>query len=267
MLLRYFTIIALALVGIKLTEAQKIDYTPPVTREVLLDYKDSVEIFNVSTVSDEVEVDDELMYFWYYEDKIHKNRGGYQGVLLSGNYSLLDKNESLVVNGKYLDGVKDGVWKYWHENGEIKETQEWKKGLRIGSTIVYNEDGKKIKEYNFKGGVLSGYCYEYYNDTAVRKEYKEGVEVTTEKKKPKRRDRNKRISLIFERKEPAHPKNKEDVLKDTVLEQHLKEAKKARENTDRVENQQSQEPLEKKEKRNREATQIDADSFSKRKEK
>ncbi|CAM1352639.1 MULTISPECIES: toxin-antitoxin system YwqK family antitoxin [Tenacibaculum] len=58
----------------------------------------------------------------------------------------------------YINGVKTGIWKYYHTNGNIACRQYFSKG-KLMKTLLYNENGVKVKKelierkkLLFKGG-------------------------------------------------------------------------------------------------------------------
>jgi uncharacterized protein len=66
--------------------------------------------------------------------------------------------------GPYKDGNPVGEWKFWHENGKIKEEGKFTdKGLRSGIWKVYDEDGTLAEEITYtEGGKLTGPYKVYY---------------------------------------------------------------------------------------------------------
>lgn len=92
-------------------------------------------------------------YYWYANECIHTNQGGFSGYLLHGNYCVFDKNNQLVVKGTFTNGLKTGTWVRWYSNGRRSETSPWRNGLLHGITKIYNEDGTIEKEIRYKNGI------------------------------------------------------------------------------------------------------------------
>jgi len=70
-------------------------------------------------------------YYWYSANAIHATQGGFSGKLLNGLYNeyYLDKN--IKQQGFFKNGLKDGVWKTWKEDGTLAALSNWKNGLLI----------------------------------------------------------------------------------------------------------------------------------------
>lgn len=77
---------------------------------------------------------------------------------LNGIYLVANSfNDSLSsftsAHGSIRDGVLDGLWTFWHENGFISSKRYFKKGSPNGQFRTYHEkSGKKIED-----GIVSGY--------------------------------------------------------------------------------------------------------------
>jgi len=111
---------------------------------------------------------------------------------LEGKY-LEYYGKTLITKGTYKDGLKEGKWKQFHNNGIIKSEQNFKQGQAIGEQIFYNnkgalqyknsfieitENGKKttVKHGKFvsfhsTGQVSQEGRYEYDKKTGLWREY------------------------------------------------------------------------------------------------
>jgi len=72
-----------------------------------------------------------LHYYWYSSNVIHDTQGGYSGRLLNGAYSTFYLSKSLKEQGNFKNGLKDGVWKNWKEDGSLLYETNWKRGIII----------------------------------------------------------------------------------------------------------------------------------------
>lgn len=75
-------------------------------------------------------------------------------------------------------GNKEGLWTFWHDNGQKKEEGEYKDGKREGLWTQLRKNGEKI-EAEFKDGELEG-LWTWWHDNgqkAVEGECKEGNKV------------------------------------------------------------------------------------------
>ncbi|HRO44815.1 MAG TPA: hypothetical protein PLE34_03095 [Agriterribacter sp.] len=117
----------------------------------------------------------EKEYYWFKSDNILISKGGFDGRILHGSYTVFYPNQNLNEKGNFYHGMKDGVWQTWYPNGTIKSTQTWSKGQKEGNYTFFDMQGKKVKQYTYKRDLLSGYQLEYQNDTLASKIlYKEG---------------------------------------------------------------------------------------------
>ncbi len=56
--------------------------------------------------------------------------------------------------GGYLINELDGLWTYWHANGEIRDTINYDNGLHHGNSSTYDEQGHLISSKTFEYGEL-----------------------------------------------------------------------------------------------------------------
>lgn len=96
-----------------------------------------VKVVKIETVNN-------LRYYWYSNEKISSNLGGFSGFLLNGNYRVMSSDNRLVEQGLFVNGLKDGTWKYWHNNGNLKRIELWKKGIQKSSPVEYDIEGNLL---------------------------------------------------------------------------------------------------------------------------
>lgn len=67
----------------------------------------------------------------------------------------------------YRNGLANGIWKLYNENGALCSETPFKKGKVSGIIKLYHENGKPILETPFSNGTLNGTAryYFYYQDT------------------------------------------------------------------------------------------------------
>jgi len=77
--------------------------------------------------------------------------------------------------GNFKDGKKEGVWKYYNEEGRLMREVNYKKGERHGLVKVYRKKGMLKKEETYKQDKKEGlYKAYYYNGQLIEKgNYKE----------------------------------------------------------------------------------------------
>ena len=89
---------------------------------------------------------DNLYYTWYRADSIFITKGAFNGKLLDGSYLESFPNKALKQKGNYKDGLKDGIWETWFQNGERESLITWKKGIIFGKMVQYTIDGKELSD-------------------------------------------------------------------------------------------------------------------------
>ena len=79
---------------------------------------------------------------------------------LTGNYKSWFYNKQISAEGMYSNGVKVGIWKYYHFNGLLATKQYYSNG-KLMKNVFYDETGQKIdadlvtyKAPSFNGGYL-----------------------------------------------------------------------------------------------------------------
>jgi antitoxin component YwqK of YwqJK toxin-antitoxin module len=54
--------------------------------------------------------------------------------------------------GEFINGKPNGIHKYWYENGNLRSLGSWKNGVYDGKWEMYSEDGKQKIIQNYKDG-------------------------------------------------------------------------------------------------------------------
>jgi hypothetical protein len=61
-----------------------------------------------------------------------------------------------MIQGYYLDGVQDGEWTTWYENGVRSAIDHYRNGLQDGLHISWYANGVKALEGNYRAGKREG---------------------------------------------------------------------------------------------------------------
>ena len=167
----------------------------PLTRKVSVEEEGKLIQINVLVEKVEFKLSSKIIYHWYKKDRIQKNVGGYSEFLLHGMYQVFEKSGQLIEQGSFDKGVKQGIWNYWNEFGEKIRTLHYTNGWKHGNEIVYHSDFER-EILPYKMGVLHGDKIIHKRDTNIVVHYKNGIELTKEKKKAS----NKWLKNIFRKK-------------------------------------------------------------------
>jgi antitoxin component YwqK of YwqJK toxin-antitoxin module len=75
-------------------------------------------------------------------------------------------NGYLKLVGTYLDGIRDGEWKFYDEKGDLSITGKYKKGKRDGVWVEYHKGGEKIHfKQSYQDDKIIDTTFESYHET------------------------------------------------------------------------------------------------------
>lgn len=78
-----------------------------------------------------------------------------------------DQKKNIVSEGKEVNKLREGLWKYYHKASKTVMTLEnYKKGKLDGTRTVYYASGKIVDETNYKNGLKDG-VYKKYSEAGV----------------------------------------------------------------------------------------------------
>jgi antitoxin component YwqK of YwqJK toxin-antitoxin module len=82
---------------------------------------------------------------------------GFRDGLRDGEWITYDETgKKPLAEERYDNGKADGVWKYWHPNGQQKQQLTLKQGQRHGVSTEWDDKGEKRFEATFADGKLHG---------------------------------------------------------------------------------------------------------------
>jgi antitoxin component YwqK of YwqJK toxin-antitoxin module len=131
----------------------------------------------------------------YFPNGKVKEEATFTDGMYDRNYVSYYSDGTIYAEGKYVFDKKEGPWKYYHQNGKIFKTATYKSDKETGELIKYNDeglitsrsmldesgkenglaeifdiDGKKYEEYDYKKGIISAYRF-YNKDGQLAKSY------------------------------------------------------------------------------------------------
>ena len=77
-----------------------------------------------------------------------------QNIPPDGLYEYFHDNGQLELRGNLKDGEFDGLWEQYYENGQLEFRGNYKEGKREGLWEYFDEEGNLTKTENYKDGVL-----------------------------------------------------------------------------------------------------------------
>ncbi len=112
----------------------------------------------------------EIGTFNYYDDTKAVNIIGVRVFNSKDNSAyttFYDQKKNIVSEGKVIDKIKEGIWKYYHEASKTVMTQEnYKLGKLSGVKSIYYKDGKIAEETNYIDGVKNG-IYKNFSEKGI----------------------------------------------------------------------------------------------------
>jgi antitoxin component YwqK of YwqJK toxin-antitoxin module len=126
--MKYPILIFLCLVCIEAFGQKLPDYG---LNKVRITQTDKIIVAEIEPVSSNPSIKRDLIYYWYSANIIHATQGGFSGTLLNGRYTEYYPDKNLKEQGEFKNGLKDGVWKNWSDDGTLMASTNWKHGSEV----------------------------------------------------------------------------------------------------------------------------------------
>ena len=92
---------------------------------------------------------------WIYQIGDHKEEGKYIDNLKQGEWTYIyTNNNQLAFEGDYKNGFEDGKHTYYYLNGQIKEQGKYSLGKKEGTWKKYDDEGNLKITLTYRGGTL-----------------------------------------------------------------------------------------------------------------
>ncbi|MEN9522070.1 MAG: hypothetical protein RL065_447 [Bacteroidota bacterium] len=91
-------------------------------------------------------------------------------------YYKIMNGTTLITQGKLLSGKREGIWRFYYENGSPLKIEEYHLGKRNGMAVSYDRTGFAMTDENYKNDVWDGAIIKYVNGGKVKSMifYKDG---------------------------------------------------------------------------------------------
>jgi antitoxin component YwqK of YwqJK toxin-antitoxin module len=98
-----------------------------------------------------IDREDSLLYMQvaYYESGQKRQEGGFVDGSRDGRWRYWYEDGTLWVDGYYQKGARSGPVKYYHPNGEKKSEGYYEQGIRTGVWKFWDERGRELKVINY----------------------------------------------------------------------------------------------------------------------
>ncbi|MBL0050736.1 MAG: toxin-antitoxin system YwqK family antitoxin [Bacteroidetes bacterium] len=91
---------------------------------------------------------------WTFNNGEYIATGMYVDNEQDGMWKTYNADSTLYSEGKYLQGLQQGNFKLYHHNGQIRELQHYKDGIRIGDWKFFDEQGVLLYTITYAGDVI-----------------------------------------------------------------------------------------------------------------
>jgi len=122
-------------------------------------------------------------YFWFKGGAIHNTEFGVGGELLHDDFQKFYHSNQLSEAGRFKNGLKEGYWKTWFENGILQTKSYWNKGQKDGHYYSYDQTGFLVEAGSYKNNKKNGRWINFISKDTLR--YRNGVVVVNKIKSVK----------------------------------------------------------------------------------
>ena len=84
------------------------------------------------------------------------------------------KNGKIESEGKYVEGLPQGQWKWYYENGTSRRKDYYRRGKEDGESIEMDVDGNIIVQGQYLGGYKDGEWLYHVGDHTEKGAYVDG---------------------------------------------------------------------------------------------
>jgi antitoxin component YwqK of YwqJK toxin-antitoxin module len=88
------------------------------------------------------------LWKWYYDDGLLLREENFLNGNSEGIFTEFDERGNVIIQGEYVDGLEEGLWKYQH--GDHREEGIYRGGMRNGEWKYYYDDG----QLSFQGSFI-----------------------------------------------------------------------------------------------------------------
>ncbi len=120
-------------------------------------------------------------YYWYKSQKLHSTIGSSNGKLLEGDFIRSYRSDEIAERGSFKNGLKNGKWVKWFENGTVKSISFWYNGVQVKKYVEFTDQGVLKTQGKYSNGRKHGKWIDYAKGDTL--EYRKGeIKLPKEKK-------------------------------------------------------------------------------------
>ncbi len=157
----------------------------------------------VAEFSDGSAINDGHYTEWYAPPGHQKmEEGDYVDGVRQGKWTLWHENGKVRRVENFVNGKLEGSWKQYRDDGTLESEQSYKNNLRDGKWVAYDSTGKHIDaECEYKAGVFGG-LWTYYYDEDDAKRLVDAGKLTKDEAAALIEKRQKRVEQHFKDSQP-----------------------------------------------------------------
>jgi antitoxin component YwqK of YwqJK toxin-antitoxin module len=140
---------------------------------------------------------------WYAPPGHQKmEEGDYVDGMRQGKWNLWHENGKLRRTENFLNGKLEGSWKQFRDDGTLESEESYKNNLRDGKWVAYDSTGKHVDaKLEYKAGVPDG-VWTYYYDEATTKQLIDAGILTKDQVTALLENRQKKLEQQFKEGRP-----------------------------------------------------------------
>ncbi len=112
-------------------------------------------------------------YFWFRSGQINNSYSSAGGAVLHDKYTKYYASNNLAQKGQFIYGLKTGLWKSWHPNGNYYKEVSYKGGRKSGAYLEFDTKGQLLISGHYRGGQKAGkWINHQLKDTTWYRDYR-----------------------------------------------------------------------------------------------
>ena len=112
----------------------------------------------------------------------HRTEGFFKDGVKEGDWNVYWDNGQLMVEGQHKQDLRVGDWTIYHGNGQIMNTMKYKNGKLEGKLEMFYFDGQMQASIMMSNGIRNGKCVYYNKDGTLMQDktgiYKDGKKIS-----------------------------------------------------------------------------------------
>lgn len=121
----------------------------------IINRNDTLYFFYAVNPDKPLRTESQKWYYWYGQDTVLATEGSYTGRVLDGEYKVLYPHGNLRESGDFRMGLRNGEWRTWFPGGALQSIGHWSAGEKNGLFEQYDANGKTVSSEEYSHDKLS----------------------------------------------------------------------------------------------------------------